>query len=282
MNFITAYTSGLKNIFGKGKLWLLLYALNFFFAILLAYPLSGFLGEKLGDTLAADKLFESFDFTLSNDFINQYGDTFGVIMNQSVFGMGMYLLLSVFLVGGILTILKKGNEPYQLVDFWTGSGKYFWRMLRLAVYFLIIQLVVLAIFFVLISTLTAGGLERFHNEGEIINRVLMILPFYLLFATFFFMVHDYAKIQVVATDKGFLFQPIKNAFAWVFKNIGQSFLLYLLNLLTFGILFFIYLQLNGGNVILAIFLIGQFFVLARIGTKLLNLASATKLYQSRN
>jgi len=62
MNFITAYTSGLRNIFGKGKLWLLLYALNFLFAILLAYPLSGSLGNKLGDTLAADKLFEKFDY----------------------------------------------------------------------------------------------------------------------------------------------------------------------------------------------------------------------------
>jgi len=282
MNFITAYTSGLKNIFGKGKLWLLLYALNFLFAILLAYPLSGFLGEKLGDTLAADQLSEGFDFAIANDFINQYGDTFGIILNQSIFGMVLYLLLSIFLVGGILNVLKTSTESYRLAGFWTGGGKYFWRMLRLAVYFLVIQLVVLALFFMLISVLTSGGLERFHNEGDIINRVLMILPFYLLFATFFFMVHDYAKIHVVATDRGLLFQPIIQAFKWVFKNLGQSFLLYLLNLLTFGILFFIYLQLNGGNVILAIFLIGQFFVLARIGTKLLNLASATVLYENRS
>ena len=282
MNFITAYTSGLKTIFSKGKLWLLLYALNFLFAILLAYPLSGFLGEKLGDTLAADQLFEGFDFAIANDFINQYGDAFGVIMNQSVFGMGLYLLLSVFLVGGILNVLKKEEQSYQLADFWTGGGKYFWRMLRLTIYFFIIQIVVLVAFFMLFSTLTAGGLERFHNEGEIIQRGLIILPFYLLIATIFFMIHDYAKIHVVATDKSLLFQPIRQAFQWVFRNFGQTFLLYLLNLLTFGILFFIYLQLNGGTVLLAIFLIGQFFVLARIGSKLLNLASATELYQSRS
>lgn len=282
MNFITAYTSGLKTIFSKGKLWLLLYALNLLFAIFLAYPLSGFLGTKLGNTLAADTLFERFDFALANDFINEYGDAFGVIMNQSVVGVGLYLLLSIFLVGGILNILKTNDSSYNLGTFWSGGGKYFWRMLRLTIYFLLMQIGVFVLFFMLFSTLTAGGLERFHNEEEIVQRGLIILPFYLLVATIFFMIHDYAKIHVVATDKNLLFQPVRQAFGWVFKNFSQTFLLYLLNLLTFGILFFIYLQLNGGTAILAIFLIGQFFVLARIGTKLLNLASATTLYQNRS
>ncbi len=281
MNFITAYTSGLKTIFSKGKLWLLLYALNFLFAIFLAYPLSGFLGNKLGDTLAADKLLEGFDFAISNDFINQYGDAFGVIANQSVLGLGLYLLLSVFLVGGILNILKEDDFENGLADFWQGGGKYFWRMLRLAIYFLVMQVGIFILFFMLFSALTSGGLDRFHNEGEIVRRGLMILPVYLLFATLFFMIHDYAKIHVVATDKRIVFRPILDAFKWVFRNFGQAILLYLANLLTFAILFFIYLKLDGGSVILAIFLIGQFFVLARIGTKLLNLASATQLYRSR-
>jgi len=281
MNFIKAYTSGLKTIFGKGKLWLLLYALNFLFAIFLAYPLSGFLGNKLGDTLAADKLFENFDFSITNDFINQYGDAFGVIANQSVFGLGLYLLLSVFLVGGILNIFKEAEGSYGLSDFWKGGGKYFWRMLRLAIYFLAMQIGILILFFLLFSTLTAGGLDRFHNEGDIIRRGLIILPIYLLCSTIFFMIHDYAKIQVVATDKQIVFRPILEAFKWVFRNFGQAFLLYLVNLLTFAVLFFIYLKLDGGSAILAIFLIGQFFIVARIGTKLLNLASATKLYHSR-
>ncbi len=280
MNFIAAYTSGLKTIFGKGKLWLLLYALNFLFAILLAYPLSGFLGRKLGDTLAADKLFENFDYSIFNDFIIEYWDALGVIANQSIFGLLLYLLLSVFLVGGILNIFKEEGSGYGLANFWKGGGKYFWRMLRLTIYFLAMQIGILILFFILFSALTSGGLERLHNEGEIIERGLIVLSIYLFFATIFFMIHDYAKIHVVATDKKMVFRPILDAFKWVFRNFGQAFLLYLLNLLTFGILFFIYLKIDGGSAILAIFLIGQFFVLARIGTKLLNLASATKLYRS--
>ena len=242
--------------------------------------MSGFLGEKLGDTLASNKILDSFDFTVFTDLTNEYWDGLNVILNQSIFGLLLYLLLSVFLVGGILNVFKHQTTTYQLGDFWTGGGKYFWRMFRLMIYFLLIQGLILILFFTLYSSLTAGGLDRFHNEGTIIRRAFYVLPFYLLVATIFFMVHDYTKIHVVATDKSLLFRPIMQAIRWVFKNFSQTFLLYLLNLLTFGIFFFIYWKLDGGNAILSIFLIGQFFLLARIGTKLLNLASATALYQN--
>lgn len=192
-----------------------------------------------------------------------------------------YLLLSIFLVGGILNVFKNREQGYNLMIFWSGCSKYFWRMLRLTIYFLLIQLVIFGLFFTLFTSFASGWPERIHNEGAIVQRGLLLLPIYLLISTVFFMIQDYAKIHVVATDKSILFQPILQAFKWVFKNFSQTFLLYLLNLLTFGLLFFIYWQLDGGNAILAAFLIGQFFILTRIGTKLLNLASATELYQHR-
>lgn len=279
MKFVKAYLSGLKTTIGKSKLWLLLYALNFLFALALAFPLSGFLGDKLGPTLAADKFLEGFNFTIANDFMNQHGEVIGLVLNQSLVATILYLLLSVFLVGGILTIFKTKNEGFQFANFWSGCSIYFWRMLRLTVYFLIAQIILLALFFMLFSTLTAGGLERFQNESEIFQRGLILLPFYLFFATVFFMAHDYAKIQVVHTSNNWLFTPIKKAFSFILKNFKSTFLLYLLNLLTFGILFFLYLNLDFSNSIFLTFLIGQFFVISRIGTKLLNLASATDLYQ---
>lgn len=280
MKFIKAYISGLKATFSKPKMWLLLYVLNFLFAIVLAFPLSSFLGAKFGHTLAADKLLEGFNFTIANDFMNQHGEVIGFILNQSLVALALYLLLSVFLVGGILSIFKNKEASFQSVDFWAGCSTYFWRMLRLTIYFLIFQVIILFLFFTLFSTLTAGGLERFQNESEIAQRGLIILPFYLFFATIFFMVHDYAKVHVVnSSSNGLLFTPIRQAFSFVFKNFKSTFLLYLLNLLTFGFLFFLYLKLDAGNAIFLTFLIGQFFVITRIGTKMLNLASATDLYQ---
>ncbi len=279
MAFIEAYLSGWKETFRKKKLWLLLYALNIGFAILLAYPLVGFLEEKLGTTLAADVLFEQFDYAIVNDFMDQYGNSIWLVFNQTKAMLFVYLLFSAFLVGGILHVFRTRNEVFRLSNFWSACGRYFWRMLRLTIYFLIVQALLLLLFFTLFSSLTTGGLERFHNEGEIIQVGLIMLPFYLLFAMVFFMVQDYTKIHIVQEDKIILFKPIWQAIRLVFKNLPQTFLLYLINLLTFGLLFFMYWHIDFNSSVLFAFLLGQAFVLARIGTKLLNLASATVLYQ---
>jgi len=281
MNFLSAYISGIKAIFAKGKMWWLIYFFNFLFAVFLAYPLSGFLEEKLGNTLATDQLKEGFDFTVFYDFINKYGDFISWLQDQSLIGMLLYLLLSIFLVGGILTVFWEKDKIFRFSEFWAGSSMYFWRMLRLTIYFIFAQLILLGVFFTLFSVLTSGGLERFQNEGEIYRRGLMILPFYFLFATVLFMIQDYAKIHVVKMDKKIIFQPILQSVRWVFKNFVPSFSLYFLNLLTFLIFFGIYWKLNDVNVVLFSFLIGQFFVFSRIGLKLLNLASATALFQQR-
>ncbi|MEM6318241.1 MAG: hypothetical protein AAF960_11270 [Bacteroidota bacterium] len=277
MAFFQAYTTGLQTIFTKGKLWLLLYALNFLFAVLLAYPLSSFLGDKLVNTMAVDVLLERFDFTVFIDFFNEYGDVFGWLLNQSVAAILLYLLLNVFLVGGILTVFVRPQRT-SVTNFWSGGAHFFWRMLRLTIYFLLFQGVLLGIFLTIVSSIFSNWPEGFDNEEQIVQRLFIIIPVYLLLSTVLFMVQDYAKIRLVNSNKSLVTLPILRAFRWTFRHFGQAFLLYLLNLLTFGVLFFIYLQMHFDSAVLATFLVGQFFVIARIGTKLLNLASASELY----
>lgn len=281
MDFIQAYLTGLRSTFQQQKLWLLLYALNFLFAMFLAFPLSSYLDDKLGNTLAIDKLKEGFDYTVFYDFMKDYGDIAGFILDQSLVGLGLYLILSIFLIGGILKIFIEKPKHSSLSAFWDGASSYFWRMLRLTVYFIIIHFLLLVLFFTIFSFLTAGGLERFRNESEIIQRGLVLTPIYLFFATVVFMIQDYAKINLVSTNSRYLFQPIWQSVRWISKNFTQSFLLYILNFLTFGILFAIYWQVEPNNALFLAFIISQLFILSRIGTKLLNLASATQLYQSR-
>ena len=94
------------------------------------------------------------------------------------------------------------------------------------------------------------------------------------------MIQDYAKVMVVNEDVSF-FKSVGRGIGFVGKNFGATFLLYLLNALFFGGLFYLYWQINTGNAVLIGFLIGQLFLLFRIGTKLTNLASATVLYEIR-
>jgi len=277
MTIFTAYLEGLRTTFRNGKMWFLLYALNFLFAIILAYPLSSLLNNKLSKVPLVDKLFDGFDYTIVNDIVKKYGDAVSVFGGISLYATLLYLLLSIFLVGGILNVFIHHNTSTNLNNFWSGAGKYFFRMLRLTVYFLIIQGVTAFIFSKIYGWFTEGGFENFDSEKFLWDLAYIIGPIYLFVATVLFMVHDYAKIHIVHSDKTWITQPILNAFKMVFKNFGRTLLLYLLNLLTFLFFFCIYWKINGplgGSSILMAFLIGQLFIVFRIGTKLLNLGSA--------
>lgn len=282
MRFLNAYTKGLKLATSNVKVWLILYALNFLFAFLLAFPFFKYLDSKLAHTMAVDKLTNGFDFTIFNDFLNEYGDIFGFIINQSMVSVFLFLLLSVFTVGGILLLfmqlLQKELQYTKIQTFFRGGSKYYWRLFRLSFYFFIIHLALFLIAFTIFNQLTADGLARFESEKPIWNIGYIVFGIYLFLATIFFMIHDYAKIHIVHVDRHLLVQPFWQSIQLVLKNFPQVFLLYLLNLATFALLYFLYWNIQTGAILLT-FLIGQIFIFLRVGMKLLNLGSATALYQ---
>jgi hypothetical protein len=287
MNFFIAYFKGFWLAIRKIKMWLLLYLINFLFAILAAIPLSNFLQEKVGKSLAPERLLSDFDYTIFQDFMNEYGDAFSIIMGQSRLIFVFYFFLSIFIVGGILSVFKNHADKFSFQAFWSGCTVYFWRMLRLTFYFLIIHVVILGVFGVLIYYgKFQQGLDGVQSEVEMINAVKYMLPIYLIFASFFFLIQDYAKIHVIHKNPNWLFRSFWKSFAIVFNNFLKTYPLYLLNVFTFTAIFiaFWYFRfsnnMDSGAAIALTFAVGQAFIFARIGTKLLNLGSATLMYQS--
>ncbi len=287
MNFFSAYFKGIWLAIRKIKMWVFLYIINLIFAMLAAVPLSNLIQSKVGRSLAPGRMLPDFDYTIYQDFMNAYGDEFSVIMGQSRLIFVFYFFLSLFLVGGILTILKNHAEKFSFQAFWSGCTVYFWRMLRLTFYFLIIHMAIAGVFAALVYYgWFKDGLEAVESEVDMINAVKFVLPVYLIFASFFFLIQDYAKIHVVHKNPNWLFRSFWKSFAIVFRNFLKTYPLYLLNVLTFVIIFGIFWYFrfsnnmdNMTNIALT-FAIGQAFIFARIGTKLLNLGSATLMYQS--
>jgi len=285
---MSAYAEGWKLVLGHFKMWGLFYVCNVLFALVAAYPLNGFLQSTIGDSLAIMDSLPGFDYTFVTGFLNQYGKGFSLILNQSFLVIGAFLLFSVFLSGGILEVFKRRKEDFAFAHFWSGCGKYFFRLLRLMIYFMVGQGTLLFLAWTCFKSLS-GGLSPFvlETDRDWVNAFKIILPFYLFFASLFMMLHDYAKIHIIHQGKSLLFQPIFQAIKMVFQNFFSCIFLYLLNfatfLLFFGIYYIVRNLLNADTMtsILLIFVVGQFFILARIATKLLNLGSATVLYQER-
>jgi hypothetical protein len=285
MAIIKSYRSGWKKVWKNKKMWVLLYLLNFVFALLSAVPFLGFLSKSIGHSLANSRMLDGFDYTFLSDLMREYGSGLSVIMNLSMGIILLFFIFSIFWMGGILSILKNEENDYSFRKFWQGSAVYFWKLTRLTFYFTFFQIVILGFFAFLFLQ---QGVSPFEVESEvsIIKSILILLPIYLLSATIFFMIQDYAKIHIVHDETKFIFQPIKNAFRFVFKNFRKCFGLYLLNLLTFAVFFSIYWILsnsfnsNSTPTITLLFLIGQTFIFSRIAVKLLNLGSAMELFQT--
>ena len=285
MKAIRAYFKGWQYAFRKIKMWGLLYGLNALLAFLCTLPLLKLLNEKLGQSAVLQEILPDFDYAVYNDVVHQFGEAISVVLDQSWVMIALFFLLSIFTMGGILRTFQKVEKPFSFRMFWAAGAYYFWRVFRLTIYFLIVHFILLGAAIGLFLTFMEGGPGTFENEYVIIRAAAFIFPVYLLLAMIVLMIQDYAKIHLVEKDPGFLFSTIWQATGLVFRKMGSVFSLYLLNFITFGIVAFAYWLFNkNGKIsdaptVLGAFVVGQLFVFFRIGSKLMNLGSASWLYQ---
>lgn len=284
MIVITAYSQGWKAVFRNSRMWLALYLFNLLLALLAALPFSGYLSRTMGQSLAAEGRPGGFDYTLFNDWLREYGQGLVAILDASLGFLLLYLLLSAFLMGGILLVFLQFAEPFRWGIFWRGCSRFFWRLLRLTVYFLLVHAAVLGLFGLLFYLATGGfAIFEMETEMELVQPLFYLVPVYLLAAVLVFMVQDYAKIHVVQEDRKWLARPLRQAFGLVRRNFGPFFLLYLLNIATLLLFFGIYWwgsgPLSSAGSAALLFLWGQLFIFGRVGLRLLNLASAAYLYR---
>lgn len=286
MKVIQAYVKGWLRVFNSKRIVGVMYLLNFVLALLSAIPIKGLLGSTVSNSLSLGRSKGGFDYTFLNEINQQYGDRISAILDQTLLFVLLFVVASVFMIGGVLHVFKKDQLNYRLGNFWRGGLKYFGRLFRLTCYFLLVHGLVFLIFFKIFSVM-CDGLNPFNmrSEEQMIHAGMILLPIYLIFFTLIALIQDFAKVHLVHTQPKLLFQTFWGSFKLVFKNLGKFFGLYLLNIITFfavtGVYWLASSQTEGitNSAVLFTFILGQIFILARIAMKLLNLSSITYLYK---
>ncbi len=281
MEAISAFLKGWGTLFNHKRMWLMVYLFNALFAAIILLPAKNFLTNTIGNSLAADKILQKFDYPYISDIIDNHIFTMSMIKDQSIVVIVLFLVFSIFMMGGIVgSIRRDSNFSFRL--FWSDCGYYFWRFLRLTLFFLIIHGILLSI---AAWTFTSIGLNPFKMESDAIfmTRFKWVATIYLFLAVFIFMIQDYSKLQIVKQDKTLINRPILQSIKLIFRNFFPCLLLYIINLLVFLVLGGIYYLLrtnvtmtSDGTILLAL-IIGQLLLIVRIGLKFLNLMSANHL-----
>ncbi|MEL6638493.1 MAG: hypothetical protein AAFR05_17185 [Bacteroidota bacterium] len=286
MNFIIAYFKGWWLALRSVKIWVTHYLFLLLLALLTALPFYQLLQSKLGRSLAIQDLLPDFDYTVFQDFLNLPGvrSALSMINSVNLITLLLFVLLMLFLTGGVLHVYRDRSKGLGLRRFFSGGSYYFWRMLRLSLYFGLVHGLLLGLFVEIFRQLTDGGFAAMGSEVGYLELLQVLVPIYLLLASWMFMVQDYAKVILVDRDRLLVFRTFWGSFGFTFRYFFHTFFLYLLNAATFiGLVALFYF---GRQQVVAdtapgiglTLLLGQAFVLGRILTRLLNLASASLLY----
>jgi len=276
MQVLSSYGKGIKRAFLEPKMVVVLWLVNFVSASVIYFMFSGYLSDVIGKRLVAANFLKGFDFETFFELIIHEGEAWHWILYAAFILAFLYYWVSIFLHGGILSMLKargitgelEVRDPRFAPAFFQGAGKYFGRFFRLTIYSLLVWLAFGVLYFVLnlvLKPLEAGG----TNEPAIFYlfwvRVVIILFLYLLAR----MICDYARIRIVAEDSKAVFRSLIQAIQFVFRNFFKTLILYYLVLITglaiFGIYWVVQKMVPTQTLltILIAFLIGQIFILSR-------------------
>lgn len=311
MRVAKSFTAGLKRVVQSPSLILWLYMTSLVLAIPFTLVLRGILKESIGGSLVHENLRQGFDLSWYGEFSFEsrgLADTFG----PSVVGMlpvlgnlekllegevlrvdatvllfgALFLLAWAFFAGGILDCYARSDEAYSRSRFFSRSGEYFFRFVRLMViagviYWVIFRWVAKPLHNWLESAIRDVTVERTAMFFTLLLYALV--AFLLVLAN---MILDYAKIALVVEQRRSSVLAFFRGLRFVFSQPGKTFGLYLI-LAAVGLVLLIFYSLvapgagqSSWVTIGLAFLVGQAYLVARLILKLWFLASQTALFQS--
>ncbi|HVX66897.1 MAG TPA: hypothetical protein VHA11_09865 [Bryobacteraceae bacterium] len=280
MSPLRAVICGAAMVRKPWRIWALTWTLTLAFAIVFVLPVAALLARNLGHSLYAAQMLGNFDLAWIREIVVQTAGAPLVTLPPLLIALALaYVILMTFLNGGALGVFTGSTT------FWNGCGRYFSRLARLLPYALICYGLVFA---------ANRGLEKAGKQiwgAGMEERPVAIYGWVragviLLLVLLVNMIFDYAKIRVVAADAKSAWRAFFSALRFVWRNFGRTAATYALVSLAGLALTALWWAVSGAlprTAIgwLAVVLVAQqACVFARIGIRLLYLASATELHES--
>lgn len=284
MKVFDAFADGTARIWLHKRVLLWLYLINLLFAAVLVVPFRRVVGE-LSKTDLADEFVAGFPLDTFIEFWYQQSSVLKSI-GLSAVGLGvLYLVVHIFLTGGIVTALTVGHRV-SLHRFVSDGARYFWRFLRLFV----LLLVVIGMF---VAAYSAGLNELIEDlqESAVTDRAsffwrVLSVAVLLIVISLVLMVFDYAKVRTVVDRRRSVFIATVLAFAFSVRRAWHAVPLFFLNLMILAALFGVYLivenQFSNATVasMISLFVVQQLFILSRIWMKLSFFSTQLAYYNS--
>ncbi len=311
MTILSAIRAGLRRVSASPKLIVFLWLLNFAVAVPLAMVMSDQIESSIGASLVHEKLRAGFDIDWYEEFAyntNGLGKTFspaviGVgpflsnleswldhslfVGHPGIVGFGIgYIVLWMFVLGGILDRFARHGARLTMEGFFSASGRYFQRFFLLAI--------ISGILYCLVFTFISPNLFSFianANRDTTVERTVFFLTAgaYALVALLLAVVNmafDYAKISTVLHDQRNMLVAALRGFQFIFSHPAKTFGLYITLGIVALLLLGIYSVMAPGAEqasavgVIAAFIVGQLFLVIKLITRLMFFGGQMALYEA--
>jgi len=137
----------MKYAVGQGirqwRIALVVYIIQLLIAMTLGMQLYQVFEASIGSSLELDKLLQSYDHTIVQDFLNVHGGSITPIIGQVRWVILAYMIFSIFINAGLLYVVREKSTSWK--DFWNGGATYFFKAAGLFFLYLICYAILLAI-----------------------------------------------------------------------------------------------------------------------------------------
>ena len=267
------------------KLWFILWLMNALVAAVAALPMFSLLSREWNYSLAAGPMMDRFDIDYVVELIYKYWDSAPILL-ALLTGLGiLYVTLTLLTAGGTLAVFSGTEKRFSAPVFFRGCGAFFWRFLRL----FILSVIFYGIFVFGVNGGLSALFSRMTRNWTMEKYVLFLSWGRLLLVAFFFilinMIFDYAKVRIVVEEGRSAIAAGFRSIKFVFKNFRKTLAVYLLCFLLGVIVIAIYNPLESvlpqytRKWVIAVFILQQLFILARVYVRLTFFSSEVILYE---
>jgi len=270
MSILSSYISSLRQLIQNWKIWLIYYLLHLICIVVVAKPFYARISKKLNYVIEGNNKIEIFDYTFITESLRIHGDIFAYLFSSLTVVILVYVLLKIYLSGATIATFLSTPSVYDSRRFWSLGSRNFWRIFRLSIYFILIYILVGYLFFRIYSI---RGLNIFEMETDqvFINRFLIVFPLYILISFVIYTYHQFTKVHIIAyPEKRFFtaFWEASKIISHRFFSMAGLLAVYLVLFMLLYAAYYLFQQIidySGAGSLLLALIIGQVFIMARIG-----------------
>lgn len=282
MKAISSYLYGFSAATKSFRMITLIYLSYLFIALLFAIPFYGLFLAVSRNSQLPDDLMRGFDATAIRELLSGGGKVFSYYIQAFWPWMFVFLILQVYLNGGILAWISNPRGKFAGALFHRSGRRYFWRFLKLTFYFLIIHLIICLIIYLPYSLIT--GSQTGLTDEQIIRPLIYYVSGHLVILVFLFLLADFTKARIFEQDSPKVFKSIFKCLKITLKKFFSFYFLGLLLGVIPVVLFAGFylirsaIVVNSTGLIIVVFILQQVMVYARVFLRTWRLAGTYHYY----